>query len=85
MNVTTTVIGLVAGVLTNIAFLAQVIKTWKTRETKDLSLWTFILQAGGSTLWVIHGINLKQIPLILWNAFTLILVLIIIRFKVRYK
>jgi MtN3 and saliva related transmembrane protein len=34
----TTALGLLAGTLTTIAFLPQVIRTWKSKSTKDLSL-----------------------------------------------
>ncbi|MGD1716198.1 SemiSWEET family sugar transporter [Hydrocoleum sp. CS-953] len=32
-----TILGLLAGSLTTISFLPQVIKTWRTRSTKDIS------------------------------------------------
>ena len=81
----TTFIGLVAGLLTTIAFLPQVIKAWKTKATKDLSLPTFVLQCTAVVIWVIYGMFIKELPLILWNALTGVLVFIIIILKLRYK
>ena len=81
----TTFIGLAAGLLTTFAFLPQVIKSWKTKATKDLSLPTFILQCGAVVLWVIYGTFIKELPVILWNALTAVLVFIIIILKLRYK
>lgn len=80
-----TFIGLLGGFLTTVAFLPQVIKTWKIRETKDLSLGTFVLQATATTLWVCYGLIIGELPLILWNMITVILVFIIIVFKLKYK
>lgn len=41
-----TLIGFVAGILNTAYFLPQVIKSWKTRHTKDLSLPMYLLNAG---------------------------------------
>ena len=40
MNITT-LLGYFAGFLTTISFLAQVVKTWKSRSASDLSLGMF--------------------------------------------
>lgn len=80
-----TLVGIIAGLLTTISFLPQVIKTWKTKKTQDLSLSTFVLQDMAGILWVTYGIVIKELPLILWNAISAVLVLIIVIFKLRYK
>lgn len=80
-----TFLGLVAGFFTTISFLPQVIKTWRTKETKDLSLGTFSLLWIAGILWTIYGIILQELPLILWNTTSAALVLIIIIFKLKYK
>jgi len=84
MNIIT-LVGLVAGFLTTISFLAQVIKTWKTKETKGLALSTFVLQGIVGVLWATYGIAINNLPLVLWNTISSALVLIIIIFKLRYK
>jgi MtN3 and saliva related transmembrane protein len=49
-------VGLVAGMLTTIAFLPQVIKTWKSRSAKDLSLGMFSLFClGVAGIWLSSG------------------------------
>jgi MtN3 and saliva related transmembrane protein len=83
MNLTSA-FGFVAGLLTTIAFLPQVLKTWETKTVKDLSLLTFMAQGTACTLWVVYGAALAQIPLILWNALTVLLVLFIIAFIFKY-
>lgn len=80
-----TILGLLAGALTTAAFLPQVIKTWRIKETKDLSLGTFVLQWMAVTLWAIYGIIIKELPLILWNSVTSCLVLTLIIFKLKYR
>jgi MtN3 and saliva related transmembrane protein len=79
------IIGYLAGALTTISFLPQVIQVWKTRSTKDLSIVMFLLFSLGLVLWLIYGISAQQLPIILANGFTLLMALIIIIFKIIYK
>lgn len=80
-----TIIGLLAGALTTLSFLPQVIKTWKTKSADDLSLGMLILFALGVFLWLIYGIHIREMPVIIANTATLILITIIIYFKVKYS
>ncbi len=78
-------IGLIAGSLTTISFLPQVIKTWKSRSAKDLSLVMFSLFCTGIFLWLIYGLLIHSWPVILSNAFTLVLSSTILFFKLKFK
>ena len=78
-------IGFAAGTLTSLAFLPQVIKVWKTKSTKDISLIMFIVLCIGAFLWFIYGIIINSLPVILANAITFVLAIIILIFKIRYK
>jgi uncharacterized protein with PQ loop repeat len=49
------ILGLVAGALTTAAFLPQVLKTWKSRSAKDLSLGMFSLFCLGVAMWLAYG------------------------------
>jgi len=80
-----TLIGLAAAFLTTLAFLPQVIKVWRTRSTKDISLLTFLCFCSGVILWLIYGIIINNLPLIAANGVTLILSGTILIFKLRYK
>jgi MtN3 and saliva related transmembrane protein len=80
----TLVIGIAAGVLTTIAFLPQLIRAIKTKHTKDLSLGTFSLFGIGVFLWLVYGIMLSELPIILANAVTLILVVMIAILKIKH-
>jgi MtN3 and saliva related transmembrane protein len=79
------IIGLVAGGLTTISFLPQVIKTWKSKSAKDLSLVMFSFYCLGIVLWLIYGLLINSLPVILSNAFTLILSSTILFFKLKFK
>jgi MtN3 and saliva related transmembrane protein len=76
--------GYLAGFLTVISFLPQVIRTWRSRKTGDLSLGMFSLLVTASTLWIIYGIIIHDWPVILTNAGMVVLNGSIGVAKVRY-
>lgn len=65
------VIGIIAGALSCTTFLPQVIKTWKSKSTKDVSLAMFLIASVGTTLWLIYGIMIKSISIIGTNIIVL--------------
>lgn len=81
----TTLIGLIAATITTLSFIPQLIKTWKLKETKDISLLMFVTLGVGIILWIIYGFLLWDLPLILANGITFIFVLVILFFKFKYK
>ena len=78
-------LGYLAAILTTIAFFPQVIKIYKTKETKSISLAMYIVFTLGIFLWLVYGIHLKSIPMILANAITLLSAIYILWMKVKYK
>lgn len=78
------ILGLIAGTLTTIAFLPQVIKTLKLKEAKDISLWMYIILCAGIFSWLVYGLFIKDMPIIIANSITLILASIILFSKLRY-
>jgi MtN3 and saliva related transmembrane protein len=81
----TQLLGLLAGALTTAAFLPQVLKTWKSRSAKDLSLGMFSLFCAGVFLWLVYGIIVKDVPVIAANFVTLMLASTLLFFKLRFK
>ena len=80
----TLILGLLAGTLTTIAFLPQLIQTWKTRSAKDVSLGMFLIFTTGVVLWVIYGLMIQSLPIIAANTVTLVLAGAILVLKLRY-
>ena len=79
------VIGLIAGAITTASFLPQVIKIWKTKSTRDLSLGMFIFISLGMGLWIVYGLLINSLPVNVANLVSLALCLTIIAFKIKYK
>jgi len=82
--VTPTTIGLVAGTLTSIAAIPQLVKTLKSRHVRDISIWQPLLLAFGVGLWMVYGILINDLPLIVANITPLICNVILTGMKIRY-
>ena len=81
----TELLGYIAAICTTAAFVPQVIKTYKTKSAKSLSLGMFLLFIAGIILWLIYGFMINEYPIIVANAITLMLAALLIYFKLTYK
>jgi len=79
-----TLLGLLAGFCSTVAFLPQVIKTWRTRSTKDISLAMFLVLVTGIILWLAYGMFVNDIPLVVANGVTLLMAGTLLIFKLRH-
>lgn len=77
-------LGITAAVLTTMSFLPQVIKAYRTKETKDISLGMYVMFSLGLMIWTVYGLLLHQVPIIAANGVTLILSFCIIYLKVKH-
>ena len=64
--------GFLAALLTTIAFLPQLYKTWKTKSADDVSLFMLILFITGLVCWIIYGLKINSIPILVANIITFI-------------
>jgi len=77
-------VGYLAGTLTTISFVPQVLRAWKLKETRDLSLAMLLLFAAGILLWTLYGFWTASLPIIAANVMTFLLLLILLGLKIRY-
>ncbi len=80
----TDILGYSAGAITSLTFLPQVIKTWKLRSARDVSLLMFIIAAVNEVMWIVYGALLDNWVIILTNAIVLVMSLTMIFFKLRF-
>ena len=79
------ILGLLAGTITSITFLPQVIKVWQTKSAKDLSMLMLLLLMLGVILWLVYGVILMNVAIIYTNSMVLAMSLILLFFKLKYK
>lgn len=80
----TSLLGFIAGALTTISFVPQVVHAWRSKSCDDLSWGMLLTFSGGVVLWLVYGIRLRAMPIIVANAVTLALLLAIMTLKARY-
>lgn len=80
-----TALGFLAAICTTVSFFPQLIKTIKTKHTKDISFGMYLLLTIGIFLWFLYGLLIKDTPVIVANAIAFVATLIIFVFKLIYK
>ncbi len=78
-----TVLGFVAGTMTTLAFLPQVIRSYRARSAEHFSWWWLMLFAGGVAAWTGYGVLRHDVAIIWPNAVTLLLVCSLIALRAR--
>jgi len=84
VSATATIIGYIAGTLTTVAYLAQVLRTLKHRRTKDISLGMYLMLCTGIGMWLLYGIFIYSWPVIIANAITLVLSGSVLAMKIKF-
>ncbi|MGN7809604.1 SemiSWEET family sugar transporter [Flavobacterium sp. 22076] len=79
------IIGLFAGACITLSTVPQIVKVWKTKKVKDISLKTFSILTFGIIVWIIYGILKEDLPIIITNSVSLCLNITMIYFIITYK
>ena len=77
-------LGILAGTMTTISFIPQVLRIVQTRSAHDISWGMFTVFAIGTALWLTWGIAQGALPVIIANFVTLVLSIVIMVLKWRY-
>ena len=75
------IIGLIAAVFTTSSFFPQVVKIWKTKQTKDISTTMYIAMMIGTCFWLTYGILISSFAIIVANIVSGLLILFVLIFK----
>jgi len=78
------VLGLAAGFLVSLGLIPQILRVWKLRDAREISLPFNLLSLGGTALWLIYGVLLGLLAVILWNGVNCILYVLLLSVKLRY-
>ncbi|MEK7346010.1 MAG: SemiSWEET transporter [Pseudomonadota bacterium] len=78
-------VGSLAAFLTTASFIPQAWQTFITRDVSGISLGMYSLFTIGVALWLLYGILLLAWPIIIANAITTSLALMILVMKLRYR
>ena len=78
-------LGYFAGTITVVSFLPQVVRAWRTRQTRDLSMGMFALLVISGALWMLYGAINRDWPVVATNAGMVALNGALVVAKLRYK
>jgi MtN3 and saliva related transmembrane protein len=78
-------LGYVAGVITVASFLPQVVRAWRTRQTRDLSLSSLALLITAGSLWILYGALSRDWPVVATNGGMVALLALLAAAKLRFR
>ena len=79
------IIGYTAACFTTFSLLPQIVRMWRLKEAKDVSLFMPLMVTIGSVLWTVYGFVIASPPIIAANGIALIIAVITVLFVVRYR
>jgi MtN3 and saliva related transmembrane protein len=80
-----TALGTLAGILSTSSFVPQVIKAYREGNTEGISKKMYFVTVSASTLWTVYGFLVGSIPLIVFNALSLVLSGTVLFLKLRNR
>lgn len=80
-----TYIGIVAGILTAVSLLPQLIKIIREKRAENLSYLMLIVLLAGLGCWIWYGILREDLPIIVTNSFSFLINSLVIIFTIKYK
>ena len=78
-------LGYIAGMVTVASFLPQVVRAWRTRQTRDLSLASLALLITAGSMWILYGALSRDWPVVATNGGMVGLLVLLAAAKVRYR
>lgn len=79
------VLGIIAGLLTSGSMIPQLVKVIKEKNADDLSSGMLIVLISGVSLWIWYGFLKDELPIILTNAFSVVVNVTLLIYSLIYK
>ncbi len=78
------IVGFIAGSLIAFSLLPQLIKSYRTKSTGDLSLLWNLINLAGQVLWIVYGWMITSASLVIMSGITLAMAVTLLSMKWRY-
>ena len=72
-SIITNIVGYLAATVGTSMMLPQVVKSYRTREVKDVSFASVILYVLNCALWLVYGVLIAAMPVTITNAIALVI------------
>ena len=80
-----TLFGVGAIVFSTVSFLPQLIKSYKTKQVKDLSYWMLIIYILGNACWLGYGLLTFDPIILITDSIIFVFVITLLAVKIRYN
>ncbi len=77
------IIGFIAGIFVAVSLLPQVIKSWRTRSTKDIALSWSVINLSGQILWIVYGVYIGSLSLVIMSSIALVMNIFMVVLKLK--
>lgn len=77
-------VGYTAGIINLIHLLPQIIKSFKTKSTTDISLSYTIIHCIGLSLWVLYGFLITSYPVIIMLSIETLFAVYLVILKIKH-
>jgi MtN3 and saliva related transmembrane protein len=78
-------IGYIAAFFTTFSLLPQILRIWKLKEARDISMFMPLMASTGAILWLVYGIMIEEVPVIAANAISLLFTLTTLFVTVKFR
>ena len=78
------VLGTVAGILILSGWIQQIIKGYRTKSLKDISIYLTVFISAGAILWLVYGMIVYDIFIIGTNIAAIVLMMTVLTMKTKY-
>ena len=79
------IVGYLAGLLVAVSLSPQLIKSWKTKSTKDISVAWTLTYLSGLILWIIYAYGIQSWPLFAMTIFEAAMAASLLFLKLKYR
>ena len=79
------VLGLIGGGLITVSFVPQIVRLYRLKSAREISLLFNALLMLGSVCWMSYGVALDLFPVVLWNAMGFVLLCTMMFAKFKYS
>jgi len=77
-------LGLGGGFLVAVGYVPQIVRVWRLRDAREISLPFNVLSLSGTALWLAYGLALGLLSVILWNSVNCVLLSLLLVVKLKF-
>lgn len=81
----TDILGYAACAVTALTFVPQVVKTWKEKSARNVSLMMFVIAFINEVMWIAYGVLRNDMVIIVTNVIMISMCSVMIGLKLKYR